>query len=133
MNYSSVFNNDYRLIKTKAQQPRLSGPFVCPLVQDSLEEEFSSQVGSAVTEILTDKALCHYDRSTFKMTNVIIEIQVNKSTNPTWPIPKQIMVAYFNDSEREGDIVVVDCGFYSNSGNRIVWPGMQLMATFIFH
>ena len=56
MKYSSVFNNDYnscRLIKTKAQQPCLSGPFVCPLVQDSLEEEFSSQVGSAVTEILT--------------------------------------------------------------------------------
>ena len=45
------------------------------LVKDSLDEEFSSQVGSAVTEILTDKALCHYDRSTFKMANVILEIQ----------------------------------------------------------
>jgi hypothetical protein len=49
------------------------------------------------------------------MANVVLEVQVNKSTDPNWPIPKQ-MVEYFKDSERKGDIVLDDCGFHSNSG-----------------
>ena len=51
------------------------------------------------------------------MANVILEVQVNKSTNPNWPIRKQI-VDYFNDSEPEGDIALDDCDFFSNSGNK---------------
>ena len=74
-------------------------------------------MGSAVTEILTDEALCLYDRSTFKMANVVLEVQVYRSTDPNWPIPKQI-VDYFNDSEPEGGIALDDCDFYSNSGNK---------------